>query len=403
MGKLYKKVTLPILLVLVLLFYPVTTGMGAETKASRIRTDTTDFDTNLSAADVNVQTALETLDEVAGGSGAPTDVDYLVGTADGGLSAEIVVGTSPGGELGGTWASPTIDDSLAVTSWNLTTPTFTTTALLVGILQDNDDMVFECDADSNGTNSYSFTDGASTEIANLSEAGNLQIDGTFTIATSAILSGGDTTSLNLIDAIDATTETTLEGALDIGGEVTSTGMGSTVIADSITVTGWVMGASTATTPSADDNDTSLATTAYVQGEINGAGGRSLTCSSGSCDADDEAVIYTWRYGSYSPVDTDDIAQVDYFKYAVTLTEFRCYSDQTVVVQLQRDDGSAANIFTANVTCDADGGSACASGCDTTLVDAEDNCAATNKLGLVTISVSGTPTKNTMVLFGTYDD
>jgi len=40
---------------------------------------------------------------------APTDADYLVGSAQAGLSAEIVVGTSPGGELGGTWASPTVD------------------------------------------------------------------------------------------------------------------------------------------------------------------------------------------------------------------------------------------------------------------------------------------------------
>lgn len=40
---------------------------------------------------------------------APPSVDYLVGTASGGLSAEIVVGTTPGGELGGTWASPTVD------------------------------------------------------------------------------------------------------------------------------------------------------------------------------------------------------------------------------------------------------------------------------------------------------
>ena len=40
---------------------------------------------------------------------APTTPDYLVGTAQAGLSAEIVVGTAPGGELGGTWASPTVD------------------------------------------------------------------------------------------------------------------------------------------------------------------------------------------------------------------------------------------------------------------------------------------------------
>lgn len=45
----------------------------------------------------------------AGGAGAPDDASYLVGAAHAGLSAEIVVGTSPGGELGGTWASPTVD------------------------------------------------------------------------------------------------------------------------------------------------------------------------------------------------------------------------------------------------------------------------------------------------------
>lgn len=121
-------------------------------------------------------------DDGAGG-GAPTDADYLVGTANGSLSAEIVVGTSPGGELGGTWSSPTIDDS-------------------------------------------------------------------------------------------------------------------------VTVTGWALGASTATTPDADDNDTSLATTAYVQGEINGAGGTGLTCSSGSCDVDLGASI-----GS-TEIDDDAVQSAD---------------------------------------------------------------------------------------------
>lgn len=41
-------------------------------------------------------------------------------------------GNAPLGELGGTWASPTIDDSIAVTGWNLTTPTLTTSGTFMG-------------------------------------------------------------------------------------------------------------------------------------------------------------------------------------------------------------------------------------------------------------------------------
>jgi len=44
-----------------------------------------------------------------GGGGAPTDATYLVTTAHDDLSGEVVVGATPGGELGGTWASPTVD------------------------------------------------------------------------------------------------------------------------------------------------------------------------------------------------------------------------------------------------------------------------------------------------------
>lgn len=57
------------------------------------------------------------------GGGAPTDADYLVGTANGDLSAEIVVGTTPGGELGGTWASPTVDATHAGSTHSAATDT----------------------------------------------------------------------------------------------------------------------------------------------------------------------------------------------------------------------------------------------------------------------------------------
>ncbi len=58
-----------------------------------------------------------------GAAGAPSTVDYLVGTADAGLSNEIAVGTSPGGELGGTWASPTVDATHAGSTHSAATDT----------------------------------------------------------------------------------------------------------------------------------------------------------------------------------------------------------------------------------------------------------------------------------------
>jgi hypothetical protein len=61
------------------------------------------------ASNTNYDYAWDTDETAAPGGGAPDDADYLVGTANAGLSNEIVVGTSPGGELGGTWASPTVD------------------------------------------------------------------------------------------------------------------------------------------------------------------------------------------------------------------------------------------------------------------------------------------------------
>jgi hypothetical protein len=44
-----------------------------------------------------------------GGGAAIDSANYLVGTAQGDLSAEIVAGATPLGELGGTWPLPTVD------------------------------------------------------------------------------------------------------------------------------------------------------------------------------------------------------------------------------------------------------------------------------------------------------
>jgi len=56
------------------------------------------------------------IEYIATGAGGPSDATYLVGAAHSGLSAEIVVGATPGGELGNTWASPTVDPTHSGTS-----------------------------------------------------------------------------------------------------------------------------------------------------------------------------------------------------------------------------------------------------------------------------------------------
>ena len=69
--------------------------------------------TNKLRARINAITENLATESYVGTVTAPTTADYLVGTVQAGLSAEIVVGTAPGGELGGTWATPTVDSSHA--------------------------------------------------------------------------------------------------------------------------------------------------------------------------------------------------------------------------------------------------------------------------------------------------
>ena len=67
-----------------------------------------------------------------------------------------------------------------------------------------------------------------------------------------------------------------------------------------------VGAATATSPAANDDDTSVATTEYVQDEINALGGTDLTCAAGSCDVDvtvaRTANLSAYTVGTSAPVD-----------------------------------------------------------------------------------------------------
>jgi hypothetical protein len=85
------------------------------------------------------------------------------------------------------------------------------------------------DIDGPGTN-WSLTAGGVLTIADdLTVSG-----GDITLGATAIFSGGDTASLDNLDAIDATTETTLEGAIDIAGDVAGTGLTAvTIQADAV--------------------------------------------------------------------------------------------------------------------------------------------------------------------------
>src|SRR3989304_468533 len=83
-------------------------GIGPHARRQDVRQKRAERATRVVTGDQAI-TKVSVIGGTPGASGAPTDADYLVGTANASLSAEIVVGTTPGGELGGTWAAPTVD------------------------------------------------------------------------------------------------------------------------------------------------------------------------------------------------------------------------------------------------------------------------------------------------------
>ena len=156
-----------------------------------------------------------------------------------------------------------------------------------------------------------------------------------------------------------------------------------------------MGDSTATSPSSGDNDTSLATTAYVQTEIGELGGRSLTVTTGVLDADAELYTFSKTIWFENPTAADDFKTIWTTQKAVTLTSISCESDQTVNFDLQVDDGTPTGVNGSDIACTTYATDSSLAG-DTTV-------AAGDRLDLAITSVSGTPTWVSITFEGTYDE
>ncbi len=90
--------------------------------------------------------------------------------------------------------------------------------------------------------------------------------------------------------------------------------------------------------------------------------------------------------------------------AVTVTEVWCETDVgTATINLQRDDGSAANILSADLVCDTNEQSSCASGCTVdTIVLTEDNLAVDNEVDFVLVSVATAPKRVSLCVEYTID-
>jgi len=187
-------------------------------------------------------------------------------------------GETPSGELGGTYANITIDDSVAVTSWNLTTPTITTslttstpTTLTVAELDRLDGLgsaIIEDDA----IDAFSELDAIVTDKALVNKADGAVWTGTHDFggatATEIENTAGDVTLANAGEiAVDSTQEQLvvhdgafeiaiplrhmifgnlgLDAAYDRNTNLVLIELDSTIFPDGIVITGWEVDATKA--------------------------------------------------------------------------------------------------------------------------------------------------------------
>ena len=234
----------------------------------------------------------------------------------------------PGGELGGTWASPTIDDSVTVTGWVLGTSSATTLT-----------------------------------------AGTVNID--------------------LLDAV---------GAVDMD-------YGSADVTDHTFTTDGT-GTAEIVLPAGSIDSTEVLDDTLVNADLNSAAaiaisktaltaGRSLTLSTNDVLADAELYTDTKCLSVTNPTGAD-FQSVWFAKQAATLTSLWCESDQTVTAMVQVDDGSVADVDGTDMTCDA-------TPPEDTSLNGDATLASGDRLDLDVASVASSPTWLRFCWTLTYDD
>lgn len=148
---------------------------------------------------------------------------------------------------------------------------------------------------------------------------------------------------------------------------------------------------------------SALTTVDISANTNLAAGRSLTLSGDSVEADAE--LYTDQQGAYvSDPAAGDFNNIFWFMNDITVTYVWCKTD-TGTVTLNIEDGSDNDILTADIVCDSDGQTSCASGCDVNTINGTyDNITGKTEDGDLSItSVATSPTELSIYVGFTKDD